>query len=111
MAHVEEVMLTFVRICVAGHIIVMGRVRISLHASGQHLVGIGLMGYVINDFILRRIEYGMQGHRRFHDAQIRTHVTHMDTGPFQHGLPHFADQPLSFLGIQFFQVFRSIDFF
>ena len=109
--HRKEIVFTFTRIGISRYIIIMFFIQIGIFSASQHLVGIALMRNVIDDLILRGIEYIMHGNGRFHHAEIRSEVTAVLAQTKQQSLPHFCCQCMHFVYVQFFYIFRCIDFF
>ena len=71
MAGAKGIMLTFTALGEAGKAAVLTQRRELFPASGDNFMDIGLMTYVKNQLILRRIEYLVQGQRQLYHAQVR----------------------------------------
>ena len=92
MPYRKEIMLTFVRIAVAGYIIIFFFIQIRILSACQHLVWIALMRYVINNFILRGIKYIMQRNRCLYHTEVRAKMTAMLACSNQKCMAHFFRQ-------------------
>ncbi len=77
--------------------------------AGEYLVGVGLMPYVKDDFVLGGVEDGVQRHDELHGAQTAAQVTGIHGAALHHVLPHLLTQPHTLLRGQFFHVLRRID--
>ena len=54
--------------------------KIGFFPSGQHLVGINLVGHIEDHFILRRLKYIVHGDGRLDDSEVGTEMSAMDAG-------------------------------
>ena len=111
MADDEMVVCAFRRLGVARHVVVFFRIEISLFPSGQHLVGIALVGHVEDNLVFRRVEHVMQGDGGFHHAEVRTEMAAVVAQAVQQCFAHFSAQQVEFFQRQFFHVFRRVDVF
>ena len=111
MPYVKEIVFALLRIGIAGNVVKVFFIQIGIFSAGQHLVRIALMRNVVDDLILRGIEYIMHGNGRFHHAEIRSEVTAVLAQTKQQSLPHFCCQCMHFVYIQFFYIFWWINFF
>ena len=71
MTGTEGIMLAFAALRKAGKTAVLAQRRKLLPASGNNFMDIGLMTYVENNLIFRRIENLMQGQSQLYHAQVR----------------------------------------
>ena len=71
MAGAKGIMLTFTALGEAGKAAVLTQRRELFPASGDNFMDIGLMTYVENNLIFRRIENLMQGQSQLYHAQVR----------------------------------------
>ena len=71
MTGTEGVMLAFAALGEAGKTAVLTQRRKLLPASGDNFMDIGLVTYVENNLIFRRIENLMQGQSQLYHAQVR----------------------------------------
>ena len=71
MTGTEGIMLAFAALREAGKAAVLTQCRKLLPASGNNFMDIGLMTYVENNLIFRRIENLMQGQSQLYHAQVR----------------------------------------
>ena len=92
MPYRKEIMLAFVRIAVAGYVIIFFFIQIRIFSACQHLVRIALMRYVINNFILRGIKYIMQCNRCLYHTKVRAKMTTMLACSNQKCMAHFFRQ-------------------
>ena len=95
MTDIEEIVFTFRRVRVAGHIIVMCRIRVRLLASRQHLVRIRLMRDIKDNLIPRGGEDCVQRYSRLDEAEIRPDMTAMYTGPEEKRSAHLLNERLA----------------
>jgi len=85
----EMVMVAFLRVAVAGYIVVMVFVKIRILSASKHLVWVGLMGYIKHEFILRRFKYIVQRNRCFYHTEVWTEMSAVDARTLQERLTHF----------------------
>ena len=94
MANVKEIMFTFIWVCIARYVIIVIRIQESLGPASQHLVNIGLVGYVIDNLILRRVEDVMEGYNHICRPHRRAKVATL-SGNFCHQcLARFLSQAI-----------------
>ena len=82
-------MVAFLRVAVAGYVIVMLLVEIRVLSACEHLVWVGLMGYIKHEFILRRFKYIVQSNRCFYHTEVWTEMSAVDARTLQERLTHF----------------------
>ena len=75
MTGTESIMLAFAAFGEAGKTAVLAQRRKLLPASGNNFMDIGLMTYVKNNLILRRIKNLMQGQSQLYYAQVRRQMS------------------------------------
>ena len=81
-------MVTFLRVAVAGYIVVMLFVKIRILSASKHLVWVGLMRYIKHKFILRRFKYIVQSNRCFYHTEVWTEMSAVDARTLQEHLTH-----------------------
>ena len=111
MPEFKEIVRALLRIRVGRDIVVVCGVRISLPPPGQHLVRIGLVGDVVDDFILRRRKNRVERYGRLDKTEIRPHMSHVPTRADDECLPHLRRERRHLFDTQFFDVRGAIDCF
>ena len=83
----------------------------SFPASRENLVGVGLMAYIPNQFVLGKIKYTVERQRQFYGSQARCQVSPV----FSHRLydkgPQFLSQPFQFCYTVSLDICCFLDFF
>ena len=105
----EMVVLAFVRIAVAGNVVVVLRVEKGVLAAGQNLVRIGLVGNVEYKLVLRGLEYIVQCNRRLYHAEIRTEMAAVTAQLGQQCVTHFGRKHGHLLNVQLLHVSGTVD--
>ena len=111
MADREVVVLALLRIGVTRHLVVIRRIEERLAAARQHLVDIALVRDVVDDLVLRRVEYAVQGDRGLHHAQVRSDMSAVGAQFPQQRLADLVRQRMQLLRRETPEVLRSVDFF
>lgn len=75
-------------------------------ATGEHLVGVGLVADIEHEFVLRRVENVVEGHGGFHETEVRSDVAAVLAHTVQDGISGFGGHHLKGFEIQRFQVGR-----
>ena len=76
--------------------------------TGNNLMGVCLMAYVKDDFILGGVEDSMERHDEFHRTQTGAQVAGIHGAAFHHVLTDFRTELHTLLRGQFFHVLRRI---
>ena len=107
----KEVVRALLRIRVGRDIVVVRGVRVSLPPPGQHFVRIGLVGDVVDDFILRRGKNRVERYGRLNEPEIRPHMSHMPTRADDECLPHLGRERRHFFDTQLLHIRGAVDCF
>ena len=106
---VKEVVRTFLRVRVARDIVVVLIVEVCPHATREHLVRVGLVGYVVDDLVRRRVKDGVQGDDRLDDAKVRTEMPTVYARASQKCVAHFLCERSALLRRKALDVRRRCD--
>ena len=75
-------------------------------ATGEYLVGVGLVADIEHEFVFGRIEHIVEGHGGFHETEVRADVAAVLAHTVQDGIAGFGGHHLKGFEIQCFQVGR-----
>ena len=76
----KSITIALLRVWKPGHPVKLTKAVKSVLASGQDLMGIGLMSHIPDQLVLRKIQHTVKRHGQLHGSQIRSH---MSSGPGQ----------------------------
>ena len=75
----------------------------------EDFVGISLMAYVENEFVLRGVINVMQGHDEFHGPQAGSQMPGIHSAAFHHIRTNLLTQLPQLPAVKFPEVFRTVD--
>ena len=111
MPEFKEIVRALLRIRVGRDIVVVRGVRVSLPPPGQHFVRIGLVGDVVDDFILRRGKNRVERNRRLDKPEIRPHMSHVTARADDERLAHLGRELRHLFYAQLLHIRRAVDLF
>ena len=109
MPYLKKIVRSLIGVRIRRDIVVVLGIRKRFFATGQHLMRIRLVGYIVNDVVMRGIKYRVQCNGSLYHAKVRTKVTTMLGRTAQKRCADFINKTLAACCIKFFNIFRIID--
>ena len=109
MPYLKKIVRGLIRVRIRRDIVVVLGIRKRFFAAGQHLMWIRLMGYIVNDVVMRRIKYRVQRNGSLYHTKVRAKVTAMFGRTAQKCCADFINKTLAACCVKFFNIFRIID--
>src|SRR5699024_7526622 len=88
-SRIKGVALTFLPLWKSAHTSVFSQIVKAFPSPGQDLMGIRLMSYIPDQFILWKIKHQMHGDGKFYNAQIGGQMSPVPADLFQQKFPDF----------------------
>ena len=98
------------RTAIAGNVVDAACLGESEGSSGEHLVGVRLVGNVEHYLVFGKIEHPTQGYRGFGDTKIGAYVAAMCAHSVQYAAANFFGQHLQLFVVELFCIVRLVDF-
>ena len=95
---------------VAGDVVDATRLGEPEGTSGEHLVGVRLVGHVEHHLVCWEVEHPAKGYGRFGDTEVGTHVSAVCAHSVQYAVADFFGQHFQLFVVELFGVVRLVDF-